>query len=380
MSSPKLSNLPIHLKQELQLFAEYRQDKSSINTLETYFWALRSYFEYCCFDQDDEGLVISRETPLSPLGVETAQSFLPTLDKWRGGLRNSTKRTYFYAVQSYFMFKGLYREIRSAILDKRIQLGSPKRKKIEEMKNVYSIEEMKKLSSSDDLRINAMVLTQYQLALRVSELVGIDVDGVDFEAGTIAFFPVKVRGEDVKLVVMKADPTVMEAIQKWIKVREAPPERKALFLNNVKTRMTPHNFREYLKRIGEKVGVKYKGSHAMRHAMGKHMGELASDGKCSDTDVMKRMRHKNIGTTLIYLHKDEEKVMMREDMYEGFLDDKKDSTEEEKRMIDGINKQYGETIINIKDGEIVGSEHTLREMKKYLKDEIMGDEDGSKRN
>ncbi|MHA1168457.1 MAG: tyrosine-type recombinase/integrase [Candidatus Hodarchaeales archaeon] len=348
--------------------------------METYFWALRSYFEYCCFDQDDEGLVISRETPLSPLGVETAQSFLPTLDKWRGGLRNSTKRTYFYAVQSYFMFKGLYREIRSAILDKRIQLGSPKRKKIEEMKNVYSIEEMKKLSSSDDLRINAMVLTQYQLALRVSELVGIDVDGVDFEAGTIAFFPVKVRGEDVKLVVMKADPTVMEAIQKWIKVREAPPERKALFLNNVKTRMTPHNFREYLKRIGEKVGVKYKGSHAMRHAMGKHMGELASDGKCSDTDVMKRMRHKNIGTTLIYLHKDEEKVMMREDMYEGFLDDKKDSTEEEKRMIDGINKQYGETIINIKDGEIVGSEHTLREMKKYLKDEIMGDEDGSKRN
>ncbi|MEW5895701.1 MAG: tyrosine recombinase XerC [Candidatus Omnitrophota bacterium] len=146
--------------------------------------------------------------------------------------------------------------------------------------------------SETALRDRAMFETLYSSGIRVSELVGMNVDSVD----TIGNM-VKVEGKGKKERLVPIGDVAVSAIRDYLASRQNTA--RALFLNTNGNRLTDRSVRNIINKYILKTSVLMRVSpHTLRHSFATHMLDHGADLRC----VQELLGHSHLSTTQIYTH------------------------------------------------------------------------------
>lgn len=151
-----------------------------------------------------------------------------------------------------------------------------------------------------ETRDHAILELFYSSGLRLSELVNLDTDRLDFSEGTVT---VTGKGNKTRIVPMGSHS--MNAIQTWlqhrarIQISEANPN--ALFVTQQGRRITPRAVQYRVKEWAIKQGVNTDmHPHLLRHSFATHVLQSSQDLRA----VQEMLGHANISTTQVYTHLD----------------------------------------------------------------------------
>jgi len=145
-------------------------------------------------------------------------------------------------------------------------------------------------SDSKGIRDRAILETLYSAGLRISELVGLDVDRVDLEAKTVQVIG---KGDRERLAPLGNHAT--DALKACVNGRTSG----ALFLNYLGNRLSARGIRKILTRYLKDVGLDPKTTpHTLRHSFATHM----LDGGADIRMVQEMLGHKSITSTQVYTH------------------------------------------------------------------------------
>lgn len=172
----------------------------------------------------------------------------------------------------------------------KLWLRLPKALDMEDMKKLLQII----LGSKYFQRDIAMLELMYACGLRVSELVRLKLNDLNFEAGFI-----RVRGKGDKERIVPVAQRTLERIKKYLlELRPKLLKKRAsdfLFLNNRGQAMTRQRFWQNLKAMGKLAGVNVT-PHMIRHSFATHLLEGGADLRA----LQKMLGHSDISTTQIY--------------------------------------------------------------------------------
>ncbi len=182
-------------------------------------------------------------------------------------------------------------------------LRAPKSAKT--LPQALSIEQAIKLVdiNSDDLlsaRDHAILELFYSSGLRLSELIHLNMNQIDFTEGTVT-----VTGKGNKTRIVPLGNHAIVAIQQWLKLRQnlvhQQPEQKAIFIGKQGRRMSARNIQYRLKAWAIKQGLNSSvHPHMLRHSFASHVLQSSGDLRA----VQEMLGHANISTTQVYTHLD----------------------------------------------------------------------------
>lgn len=181
-------------------------------------------------------------------------------------------------------------------------LRSPKQDK--KLPKFMYIEEVQALLEAPDTasplgqRDQALLETLYASGMRVSELVGLRVDGLDLQQGVALVYGKGSKERYVPLgefAVSSLKLYMDQGRNQLLKQREEP----ALFLNFRGERLTDRSVRRSINKYMEQIAMtKQISPHTFRHSFATHMLEAGADLRT----VQELLGHVNISTTQIYTH------------------------------------------------------------------------------
>jgi integrase/recombinase XerD len=163
-----------------------------------------------------------------------------------------------------------------------------------------SMEEVDRLLQAPDtqtskgLRDRAMLEVLYATGLRVSELIGLKVDGLHLEGGFV-----RCIGKGSKERIVPLGETAVDALSAYLRDGRGPHSTEYVFLNRSGEPMTRMGFWKILKGYGLQAGIHKKLTpHVMRHSFATHLLEHGADLRA----VQMMLGHSDISTTQIYTH------------------------------------------------------------------------------
>ena len=145
------------------------------------------------------------------------------------------------------------------------------------------------------LRDRALLETLYSTGIRVSELVGANLEDLDEVSGTLM-----VRGKGKRERLCPIGRTALAAIQPYLAKRpkklSAP---RAIFVSQKGTRLTVRQvdrlFARYVKQAGLPASLS---PHSLRHTFATHLLDRGADLR----SVQELLGHQSLSTTQIYTH------------------------------------------------------------------------------
>ncbi|MGH9640456.1 MAG: tyrosine-type recombinase/integrase, partial [Bryobacteraceae bacterium] len=150
-------------------------------------------------------------------------------------------------------------------------------------------EPVEKPSRERDL---AMLELLYGCGIRVSELVGIDLDDIDLGEGWL-----RVRGKGNKERQVPVGERAAAAVERYLAVRAGPREQRALVLNSQKKRLSDRQVRRLVKFYAlAAAGDSSVHPHSFRHAYATH---LLNDG-ADLRSIQELLGHAQLSTTQKY--------------------------------------------------------------------------------
>ncbi len=166
---------------------------------------------------------------------------------------------------------------------------------------VLSAEEVDRLLSCPDcrdckgLRDKAMLELLYATGIRVSELIGLNLDDINLELNFL-----RLAGKKQERVVPVGHQAV-EAVKHYLERSRCElvlnAEETALFVNCSGQRMTRQGFWKVVKDYGKRAGISEELTpHMLRHSFAAHMLENGADMK----SIQELMGHADISSTMIY--------------------------------------------------------------------------------
>ncbi len=238
---------------------------------------------------------------LQQIQTSHIRDFLTTLHS--DGYSSSSMGRKIAALRSFFKFA-----IRNEFISSNpcSLIFSPKKKgTLPEPMSVQEIETILSLPGNDHLSIRdkAMLETLYSTGVRVSELVGMNIDSIDFVGGTV-----KVKGKGRKERIVPVGDKALEALSKYFNKRNSffvsvrndlSVNKEALFLNNWGGRLSTESVKkivhDYIKEAAIKKNVSV---HSFRHSFATHLLERGADLRA----VQELLGHASLSTTQIYTH------------------------------------------------------------------------------
>jgi integrase/recombinase XerC len=189
-----------------------------------------------------------------------------------------------------------------------IGLRAPKSAKT--LPQALSIEQATKLVDIRDddalsVRDHAILELFYSSGLRLSELVNLNIDALDFAEGTV-----QVTGKGNKTRIVPLGSHAISAIQKWLEYRAQIPTNSALsntisasrlFIGLQGRPITSRNIQYRIKGWSIKQGINSSvHPHMLRHSFATHVLQSSGDLRA----VQEMLGHANISTTQVYTHLD----------------------------------------------------------------------------
>ena len=164
---------------------------------------------------------------------------------------------------------------------------------------VAKILESPSASTASGLRDRAILETMYSSGLRVSELVGLGLEDIDFSAGLI-----RVRGKGRKERLTPLGSYAQKALKNWLTKRKPDPKAgkdaaSAVFLNRFGRRLTSRSVGRMLEKCLKQAGLDQRTSpHTLRHSFATHLLDRGADIR----SVQELLGHQSLITTQIYTH------------------------------------------------------------------------------
>lgn len=152
---------------------------------------------------------------------------------------------------------------------------------------------------AEGIRDRAILETLYSAGLRVSELVGLNLDDWDQDAQVLRVF-----GKGRKERIAPLGRHAAKALYQYLDVRQpaeqaSPEDQAALFLNRFGTRLTTRSVGRMLEKYLKLTGLDRAISpHTLRHTFATHL----LDGGADLRSVQEMLGHKSLTTTQIYTH------------------------------------------------------------------------------
>jgi integrase/recombinase XerC len=168
--------------------------------------------------------------------------------------------------------------------------------------NALSVDEMAKLleGPAEDvwsLRDQAMFELMYSSGLRRAELIGLDLDSVDLDAGEVT-----VIGKGRKTRIVPVGRQALGALRAWLARRgSVKGDTPALFVGARGGRISATAVRLALNKLAVKHGVTaHVHPHALRHSFASHVLQSSGDLRA----VQEMLGHASLSTTQVYTHLD----------------------------------------------------------------------------
>jgi integrase/recombinase XerC len=145
------------------------------------------------------------------------------------------------------------------------------------------------------VRDRTILETLYGGGLRVSELVGINLDDLDFDAELV-----RVRGKGRRERLSPVGRMAMDWVTRYLSFRRpAAAYESALFLNRYGTRLTTRSVGRLLEEHLIRAGLTSDASpHTLRHSFATHLLDRGADLR----SVQELLGHRKLTTTQIYTH------------------------------------------------------------------------------
>jgi len=211
-------------------------------------------------------------------------------------LGNRSVGRHLSALRSFFRFLSREGYLKSNPI---LMLSSPKLDK--HLPSFMTEEETAKLIESafakdaqDEygLRDRAILETFYSSGLRISELVALSLDDIDFIAGIV-----KALGKGKKERIVPIGEAALNAIRKYLDQRKK--QNNALFLNKNGKRISTRGVRDIVEKYLKSAGIHHGVSpHTFRHSFATHLLNRGADLRT----VQELLGHANLSTTQIYTH------------------------------------------------------------------------------
>ena len=145
---------------------------------------------------------------------------------------------------------------------------------------------------SSSLRDKAIFETLYSTGIRVSELVGMDVDDVDFISNIV-----RVMGKGKKERLVPIGNAALEALKAYVDSRKV--SSRVLFLNKNGGRLTDRSVRNIINKYLLLIAsAQHVSPHMFRHSFATHLLNRGADLR----SVQELLGHVNLSTTQIYTH------------------------------------------------------------------------------
>ena len=171
----------------------------------------------------------------------------------------------------------------------------------------FSLVEAPKSDKPLEKRNRAILEVFYSTGIRVGELVGLDLDSVDFDSGVI-----KVLGkggkERISLLGSKAIAVLNDYLNSGREslINKETYSVKALFLSARGARLSPRSIERVVDRYVKIAGVNKKISpHSLRHSFATHMLDSGADLR----SIQEFLGHASLSTTQKYTHVSVDKLM-----------------------------------------------------------------------
>jgi integrase/recombinase XerC len=313
------------VREHLKAFLEHLRlnENASVHTVRAYDSDLSQFLVFVAAHLD------RRVSALTPADLDhlNARAFLADLNQ-RGNSKASAARklSAIRAFGRYLRREGIIEGDPAALV------GTPKREV--RIPNHLAVDEMSKLLDAPDTsgplgrRDKAILELFYASGLRLSELVGLDVDDVNLSSRVV-----RVLGKGRKERIVPFNPPAADSLRAWLRDRETlrptprppspgvspasdhrgtargdakPPRsgargrtREALFLNyqggRLSTRSVDKLVRKYVAACSTRYGIS---PHALRHSFATHLLEAGADLRA----IQELLGHARLSTTQRYTH------------------------------------------------------------------------------
>jgi site-specific recombinase XerD len=249
---------------------ECERRKFSPRTIETYQECLAIFFR-------------QNPKPVNEVTKKDVREFLEKL--MEDGKAGGTIHVYLNALKFYF----------EEILGRNFRLNIKYSKRPEKLPEVLTQEEVVKvLDSIKNPKHKLMISLLYGAGLRVSELLNLKVNEINFE-NKYGFVR---HGKGNKDRIFILPEKILFSLKELISVENLSNENY-LFLTNRAERYSPRTISEIIKTACKINGIKRKiHPHTMRHSFATH---LIQNGN-SVNEVQALLGHKSPETTMIYVH------------------------------------------------------------------------------
>ena len=246
--------------------------------------------------EDLEEFLNCRNVPLQRAKSKDLQDYMHVIVK--NGLSAKTQARRLSALREFYRFlysEGVREDIPTELLDSP-KLGKPLPKYLSEKEISDLIEEAKQ----KDLRLQVLLEVAYASGMRVSELVGLPLEAVLYDAQTVM-----ITGKGGKQRIVPLDEPARQLLNVWLVSRENSLKRgrtsKWLFPSSSQTgHYTRNAFFKALKVLALEIGIDPEriSPHVLRHSFASHL--VAHDADLRS--VQKMLGHSDIATTEIYTH------------------------------------------------------------------------------
>ena len=294
------------VRDHLKAFLEHLRlnENASAHTVRAYDSDLSQYLVFLASHLD------RRVSDLGPADLDhlNARAFLGDRHK-RGNSKSSAARklSAIRAFGRYLRREGLIEGDPAALV------GTPKRE--QRIPSHLAVDEMSKLLDTPDTtdplgrRDKAILELFYASGLRLSELVGLDLDDVNLSGRVV-----RVLGKGRKERIVPFNRSAADALRAWLgdraaiapsalrrgkDVRPRGRPRDPLFLNyqggRLSTRSVDKLVRRYVAACSTRYGIS---PHALRHSFATHLLEAGADLRA----IQELLGHARLSTTLRYTH------------------------------------------------------------------------------
>jgi len=240
-----------------------------------------------------------RKIPLRKIDNVILRTFLASL--FERGLKKSTIARKLAAIRSFFQYCLRMRWISD---NPAKIVSTPKQDRY--LPSFLSEEEVKTfldLPQSDrplDLRDRAILEFMYATGLRVSELVGMDADDINFKERLV-----RVRGKGKKERIVPfgkaAGGSLVDYLRKRILINKGKIDERAVFLNYRGERLTSRSVERIVDKYIEISATRRKISpHSLRHSFASHLLSRGADLRA----IQEFLGHESLATTQKYTHID----------------------------------------------------------------------------
>jgi integrase/recombinase XerC len=277
-------------------YANYLKLEKNVSphTLRNYLSDLRQFEEFLNQRAKENA---EKKIPLEAVTVHVVRAYLASLSKHN---RKSSIGRKLAALKGFFRYLLREKKIQS---DPLAWISTPKQEK--PLPAFLSVDDVFLLLGGIQgdglliIRDRAVLETLYSTGVRVSELVGLDWNDVDFQLGII-----RVVGKGSKERIVPIGEMALKALRNYgdeqaIKWRRAAKGDTAVFLNHrggrITTRSVGRVVEKYLKAAGIAVRM---GPHGLRHSFATHLLNGGADLRV----IQELLGHASLSTTQRYTH------------------------------------------------------------------------------